>query len=80
MLVDVPAWSTMDNSLTRLAQKCVDREIGRKLQVRFFLLDFPMEAKEVAEKLEPDGFLASFRQKGVVTVEKYGTVITLSGS
>ena len=71
MSVDVPGWSMMDASLSRLARKSVPRVI-------FDLADdFPVGAKEVAEKLEPDGFLANFRQKGTVTVEKGGTVITL---
>lgn len=66
----------------RLAQKYVDSGYEGKVHVAFKLADdFPVEAKEVADKLEPDGFLASFRQRGLVTVEKEKTetVITLSG-
>jgi hypothetical protein len=78
--VDVPGWSAVDTTLYRLAQKYADSGFDGKVQVAFKLTkDFSVEAKEVVEKLEPDGFLASFRQKGTVTVEKEGTVITLSG-
>jgi len=82
LAVDVPGWSTMDTTLYRLAQKYVDSGFEGKVQVAFKIRkDFPVEAKDVAEKLEPDGFLASFRQKGIVTIEKEETVtvITLSG-
>ncbi|KAF9652732.1 hypothetical protein BDM02DRAFT_3108827 [Thelephora ganbajun] len=80
MLVDVPGWSTMDTTLYRLAQRYADSGFEGKVHVMFKLAeDFPAGAKEVADKLEPDGFLASFRQKGVVTIEKEETVITLSG-
>ena len=78
--VDVSGWSAVDTTLYRLAQKYADSGFDGKVQVAFRLTkDFSVEAKEVVEKLEPDGFLASFRQKGTVTVEKEGTVITLSG-
>ena len=66
----------------RLAQRYVDSGYEGKVHVAFKLAnDFPAEAREVADKLEPDGFLASFRQRGTVTVEKEKTetVITLSG-
>jgi hypothetical protein len=80
MAVDVPGWSAMDTTLYRLAQKYADSGFEGKVQVAFKLDgDFSVGAKEVAEKLEPDGFLASFRQKGAVTIEKEGTAITLSG-
>ena len=80
MAVEVPGWSTMDTTLYRLAQKHVDSGFEGKVHVAFKLAEgFPAEAKEVAEKLEPDGFLASFRQRGIVTIEKKETVITLSG-
>ena len=79
LLVDVPGWSTMDTTLYRLAQRYVDSGFEGKVHVAFKLEDFPAGAKEVADKLEPDGFLASFRQRGVVTVEKEETVIILSG-
>ena len=80
MAVDVPGWSAMDTTLYRLAQKHVDLGFEGKVQVAFKLAkEFPAEVKEIADKLEPDGFLASFRQKGVVTIEKGETVITLSG-
>jgi len=73
----------MDTMLYRLAQRYADSGFEGKVHVAFKLaIDFPTEAKEVADKLEPDGFLASFRQKGVVTIEKEGkeeTVIMLSG-
>ena len=79
-LVDAPGWSTMDTTLYRLAQRYVDSGFDGKVHVAFKLdNDFPKGAEEVAEKLEPDGFLASFRQKGLVTVEKEGAVVTLSG-
>ena len=80
MAVDLPGWSAMDATLYRLAQKQTDAGSEGKVRVAFKLAkDFSAEAKEVAEKLEPDGFLASFRQRGVVTIEKEETVITLSG-
>ena len=80
LLVDGPGWSAMDTTLYRLAQKYVDSGFEGKVHVAFKLAkEFPAQAKEVADKLEPDGFLASFRQKGVVTIEKEETVITLSG-
>lgn len=69
----------MDTTLYRLAQRRVDACLEGKVHVAFKLDEnFPAGAKEVADKLEPDGFLASFRQSGTVTVEKE-TVITLSG-
>ena len=78
--VDGPGWSTMDTTLYRLAQKHVDSGFEGKVQVAFKIAkEFPAEASEIAEKLEPDGFLASFRQKGIVTIEKGETTITLSG-
>jgi len=80
LLVDVPGWSAMDTTLYRIAQKYVDSGFEGKVHVAFKLAGaFPAGAKEVADKLEPDGFLASFRQKGVVTIEREETVITLSG-
>lgn len=80
LLVDVPGWSVTDTTLYRLAQRYTDSGFDGKVHVAFKLAqDFDAEAKEVADKLEPDGFLASFRQKGTVTVEKGETVITLSG-
>lgn len=72
----------MDTTLYRLAQRYVDSGYEGKVHVVFKLADgFPAEAKEVVDKLEPDGFLASFRQRGLVTVEKgeTETVIALSG-
>ena len=80
LLVDVSGWSTTDTTLYRLAQKYVDSGFEGKVHVTFKLSeDFPAGAQEVTDKLEPDGFLASFRQRGVVTIEKGETVITLSG-
>jgi hypothetical protein len=80
LLVDVPGWSTTDTTLYRLAQKYADSGFEAKIHITFKLgKGFPAVAKEVADKLEPDGFLASFRQRGVVTVEKEDTIITLSG-
>jgi len=79
LLIDVPGWSTVDTTLYRLAQRRVDACLEGKVHVAFKLSeDFPARAEEVADKLEPDGFLASFRQSGIVTIEKE-TVITLSG-
>ena len=77
----------MDTTLYRLAQKYADSGFEGKVQVAFKLdKEFPAEAKDLAEKLEPDGFLASFRQKGIVTIEKEAiekdecvAIITLSG-
>ena len=78
--VDVPGWSTIDTTLYRLAQRYADSGFEGKVHVTFKIdKDFHAEAKEIADKLEPDGFLASFRQRGVVTIEKAETVITLSG-
>jgi hypothetical protein len=80
LLVDVPGWSTTDTTLYRLAQRYADSGFECKVHVAFKLANkFPAAAKEVADKLEPDGFLASFRQRGIVTIEKEVTVITLSG-
>lgn len=80
LLVDVPGWSTTDTTLYRLAQRYADLGFEGKIRLVFKLAqEFGAEAKEVADKLEPDGFLASFRQRGVVTIEKGETVITLSG-
>lgn len=62
----------------RLAQRYADSGFEGKVHVAF-KLDKEFDPKEVADKLEPDGFLASFRQKGVVTIEKGETVIALSG-
>ena len=78
--VDVPGWSTIDTTLYRLAQRYADSGFEGKVHVAFNIdKDFHAEAREIADKLEPDGFLASFRQRGVVTIEKAETVITLSG-
>lgn len=80
LLIDVPGWSVIDTTLYRLAQKCADSGSDGKVHVAFKLADnFAAEAKDVADKLEPDGFLASFRQKGIVTIQKEESVITLSG-
>jgi hypothetical protein len=80
LLVDVPGWSAMDTTLYRLAQRYADSGFEGKVHVVFKLSEeFPRGAKEVADKLEPDGFLASFRQRGVVTIEKEEVVFTLSG-
>jgi len=80
LLVDVPGWSTIDTTLYRLAQRYADSGFEGEVHVAFKIdKDLRAGAKEVAEKLEPDGFLASFRQRGVVTIEKAETVITLSG-
>ncbi|KAF9787807.1 hypothetical protein BJ322DRAFT_580826 [Thelephora terrestris] len=76
--VDVPGWSTTDTTLYRLAQRYADSGSEGKVHVAF-KLGKEFDPKEVADKLEPDGFLASFRQKGMVTIEKEETVITLSG-
>ena len=80
LLVDVPGWSTTDTTLYRLAQRYADLSCDGKIHVTFKLAkDFGATAKEVADKLEPDGFLASFRQKGIITIEKEEVAITLSG-
>ena len=80
LAVDVPGWSAMDTTLYRLAQRHTDSGFEGKVQVVFKLdEEFSAGAQEIAEKVEPDGFLASFRQKGVVTIEKGETIITLSG-
>lgn len=80
LLIDVPGWSVIDTTLYRLAQRCADSGFEGKVHVVFKLAQtFAAEAKDVAGKLEPDGFLASFRQKGTVTIEKEESVITLSG-
>ena len=80
LLIDVPGWSAVDTTLYRLAQKRVDSGLEGKVHFSLKLGNsFPPNVKEVADKLEPDGFLPCFRQKGVVTIEKEGTVITLSG-
>ena len=80
LLVDVPGWSTMDTTLYRVAQRYADSGFEGKVHVAFKIFrGFPAEAREVADKLEPDGFLASFRQRGLVTIEKEETVIALSG-
>ena len=69
----------MDTTLYRLAQRYADSGFEGKVHVTFKLArGFRAVAREVADKLEPDGFLASFRQRGIVTVEEE-TVITLSG-
>lgn len=70
----------MDTTLYRIAQRCADSGFEGKVHVAFRITEgVDAEANEVADKLEPDGFLASFRQKGIVTIEKDETIITLSG-
>jgi len=50
--------------LYRLVQKYADSGFEGKVQVAFKIdNDFPVEAKDVAEKLESDSFLASFCQR-----------------
>lgn len=80
LLVDVPGWSKTDTTLYRLAQRYTDSSSEGDVHVTFKLArEFSEGAKEVANKLEPDGFLASFRQKGIITIEKGEEVIPLSG-
>ena len=70
----------MDTTLYRLAQRYADLGFEAKVRVVFKMAkELRAAVEEVADKLEPDGFLASFRQKGVVAIEKEGEVITLSG-
>jgi hypothetical protein len=80
LLVDVPGWSTTDTTLYRLAQRYTDSGSEANIHITFKLArEFGATAKEVADKLEPDGFLASFRQKGIITIEKEEELIPLSG-